>query len=147
MPLVKRSQTGDFVESYEINSFTVNLDYKNISVQMTKYSTSTSGVPVASDFVYTIQDRVEQEQKQETVTKEIVQRDSSGAAILDDKGNPVMTTIEHTVQTTFDVEIKEFTELVTTATSGKTFYNEIQEALYKSFIAHYLNGETGFLIE
>lgn len=147
MPLVKRTLYSAFVESFGINGFTVDLDQRIITVRMTRYTTSESGVPTASDFVYIIQDTVKQEHVKETVPKEIAKRDSSGAVVFDENGSPIPIKVEQEVSRVVDVETKEFTNMITTLTSGGTIYKEIQDVLYKSFVSGYLNGDTGYTVE
>jgi hypothetical protein len=147
MPLVKRDQSNKFIESYEINSFRVDLDNKIVNVQMSKYILSSSGIPTASDFSYQIADKTENKTEPEVVQQTVPKRDSSGAIIHDENGNPVTETIEVTVEKIVPVEIKAFSEIISTLTSGKPLYEEIKKALYESFIKYELKDGTGFVIE
>ena len=145
MPLVKRNN-GEFVESYDITGFSVNIANKAITVALNHHTISTSGVPSTSQASYQIFDHTEHTMVNETKEVQVPSRDSSGAIVMDKSGNPVMVPQLVTVPTQVPNEIKSFSEIVAVVTTGNSLYKEIQSALYASFKKYQLKDDT-FVIE
>jgi len=145
MALVKK-QNDQFIESYEVNGFNVDLDQKIIIVRMSKYTFRENGFPTATDFSYEIIDKTEMVPIIKMVEVKKVIRNELGSIIMDESGNPKLETVSEEKETMEEKEIKAFTEIISETTSGQSLYKEIQKAIYGSFQKYSLK-DSSFIIE
>jgi hypothetical protein len=146
MPLVKRNQEEQFVESYEIKNFKADLENFNILVEMTKYSLSEKGLPTSEKIVHKITDFKELSVEDTQQIVKINKRSGDGSILMDDGGNPITEEATVSVKKQVNKDIKAFSEIVTFQTSGLSLYEEIKNAIYSSFRKYYLKDES-FIIE
>lgn len=147
MPLVKRDKSGNFLESYEIKNFRVDLDEKTILVNLVKHIVSSSGVPSSEPSVFKIQNfkRLETE-KVESETS-IAKRNADGSIIMDEKGNPVLESSVIVLERPVYRDVQQFSEIATQLTTGESLYKEIQNAIYSSLLTYNLGENEDFKIE
>lgn len=145
MALVKK-QNDQFVESYEVNGFNVDLDQKLLIVKMSKYVFKDNGLPTASDFSYEIIDKLENQPVKKLSQVKKIKRDKDGAIMMDQQGNPILEESLEEIEELEETEIKAFSEIVSLKTSGESLYKEIQKAIYDSFQKYHLKDES-FIIE
>lgn len=141
MPLVKRDN-GVFKDSYEIESFFVDLGKPEIVVHLSKYSIKDNGIPFTEKIMYPIRNEEVLEIKNKYSEEMFTERNEDGSLKMDDSGNPVLKAVQVEKEYLEKVDVKKFDEVMIAITSGQSIYKEVRKALYDSFEKYYLKDET-----
>jgi hypothetical protein len=146
MILAKKDSSGKIVTFYEIFGYRVDIDSKNVSVSMTKYTMQPNGVPYAEDFIYVLSDHMDVEEVE--TTQEILQpeRDSNGNILYDANGNPIEKRVVQSIKSAKEVYIESYTDFLKTKNGNLCIIDASKKCIFECFQKYKLK-DPSFKIE
>lgn len=145
MILVKRDDEQKISESYEVFALNIDFDKKTINASMTHYRIQDNGIPIANDSIFVLFDGKDYETSMISKKLPTAKRNSDGAIIFDDKGNPIIENILMDVPESKEVMVSSFSEVINSSSTG-TIMNSLKKGVLQAFQKYKLK-DSRFRIE